>query len=139
MAQGRYNVILVMTDSLRKDHVGCYGNSWIRTPNIDRFAKESVMYTKAYPESLPTIPVRRAVYTGKRVFPFEPARRMRKGMPWIVNAGWQPLSDEDVTLSEVFKAAGYRTALIGDNYHLFEPGMNFNRGFDEWIFIRGQE
>ena len=139
MPRGRYNIILVLTDSLRKDYVGCYGNGWIRTPNIDRLAKESVMYTKAYPESLPTIPVRRAVYTGKRVFPFEPARRVKKGTPWIVQAGWQPLSDEDMALSEVFKAAGYRTALIGDNYHLFEPGMNFNRGFDEWIFIRGQE
>jgi len=69
MPRGRYNIILVLTDSLRKDYVGCYGNGWIRTPNIDRLAKESVMYTKAYPESLPTIPVRRAVYTGKRVFP----------------------------------------------------------------------
>jgi len=56
-----YNVILVIADSLRKDHVGCYGNSWIRTPNIDKFAKESVMYTKAYPESLPTIPVRLSI------------------------------------------------------------------------------
>lgn len=134
-----YNVILVMADSLRKDHVGCYGNTWIRTPNIDKFAKESVTYTKAYPESLPTIPVRRAVYTGNRVFPFEPTRRMRKGIPWIFHAGWQPLSNDDITLSEVFKLSGYRTALIGDNYHLFEPGMNFNRGFDEWIFVRGQE
>lgn len=134
-----YNVILIITDSLRKDHIGCYGNSWIRTPNIDQFAKESVIYTKAYPESLPTIPVRRAIYTGCRVFPFEPTRRMKKGIPWIINAGWQPLSDNDITLSEVFKSAGYRTALIGDNYHIFEPGMNFNRGFDEWIFIRGQE
>jgi arylsulfatase A-like enzyme len=139
MSRKHYNVILVIADSLRKDHVGCYGNDWIRTPNIDGFAKEAVMYTKAYPESLPTIPVRRAIYTGRRVFPFEPVRRMRKGIPWIANAGWQPLSDEDVTLSEVFKAAGYRTALIGDNYHLFEPGMNFNRGFDEWVFMRGQE
>jgi len=139
MSRKQYNVILVIADSLRKDHVGCYGNNWIKTPNIDRLAKEAVMYTKAYPESLPTIPVRRAIYTGRRVFPFKPVEHMRKGIPWIFHAGWQPLSDEDVTLSEVFKAAGYRTALIGDNYHIFEPGMNFNRGFDEWIFIRGQE
>jgi len=36
------NVIVVMADSLRKDHVGCYGNRWIKTPNIDRLASESM-------------------------------------------------------------------------------------------------
>ena len=137
MAKGKYNVILVIVDSMRKDHVGVYGGI-ARTPNIDRFAKESVMYTKAYPESMPTIPVRRAIYTGIRVFPFR-SHRMVKGIPWIGFFGWEPIPDEHITISEVFKAAGYRTALIGDNYHIFEPGMNFNRGFDEWIFIRGQE
>ena len=59
-------------------------------------------------------------------------------MPWRI-PGWEPIPDEHITLSEVLKYSGFRTALIGDNYHLFEPGMNFNRGFDEWIFIRGQE
>lgn len=133
----KYNVILIMTDTLRKDHVGVYG-SFARTPNINKFAKEGVIYTKAYPESLPTIPVRRAVYTGFRVFPFKP-EKLVKGAPWMLNFGWRPIPDEQITMSEIFKASGYRTALIGDNYHLFEPGMNFNRGFDEWIFIRGQE
>ena len=133
-----YNVILVVIDSLRKDHVGCYGGI-ARTPNIDALAKESVIYEDAYPESLPTIPVRRGLYTGKRIFPFVPSGRFAKGFPNVFMFGWEPLRDEDVTLSEVFKLKGYRTALIGDNYHLFEPGMNFNRGFDEWIFVRGQE
>ena len=137
MSSGGYNVILVIVDSLRKDHVGAY-DGIARTPNIDKFAKESVMYTKAYPESLPTIPVRRAIYTGIRIFPFK-THKIVKGIPWITLFGWQPIPDEHTTMSEVFKAVRYRTALIGDNYHIFEPGMNFNRGFDEWIFIRGQE
>jgi len=137
MAKGKYNVILVIMDSLRKDHVGAYDGS-AKTPNIDRFAKESVMYTKAYPESLPTIPVRIATYTGTRMFPFR-TRRLKKGIPYIMHYGWEPIPEELTSISEIFKAAGYRTALIGDNYHIFEPGMNFNRGFDEWIFIRGQE
>lgn len=135
--QPKFNVILVIADSLRKDHVGCYGNLWIKTPSIDSLAKESVMYTKAYPESLPTIPVRRAIYTGTRIFPFERFRHL-KGVPWR-HPGWEPLPEEHWSISEIFKELGYRTALIGDNYHIFEPTMNFNRGFDEWIFIRGQE
>ena len=47
------NVIIIMLDSLRYDHVGCYGNDWIKTPNIDRFADESVVFENAYPEGPP--------------------------------------------------------------------------------------
>jgi len=137
MTNKNYNVILVVLDSLRKDHVGAFGGS-AKTPYIDKFAEESVTYTKAYPESLPTIPVRLGMYTGTRVFPFR-TRTMKKGIPYIMFSGWEPIPEKLSSISEVFKTAGYRTALIGDNYHLFEPGMNFNRGFDEWIFIRGQE
>jgi Sulfatase len=49
------NVILVVIDSLRKDHIGAYGNSWIKTPNIDALTRESLRFSRAYPESLPTI------------------------------------------------------------------------------------
>lgn len=138
MVSGLYNVVLVIIDTLRWDHVGCLGGL-ARTPNIDRLCREGVVFTRAYPESLPTIPVRRAIYTGRRVFPFRDKPLLRRGIPWIKMAGWQPIPDEDTTLAEFLKGKGYRTALIGDNYHIFEPGMNFNRGFDEWVFIRGQE
>ncbi|MDQ3793218.1 MAG: sulfatase-like hydrolase/transferase, partial [Actinomycetota bacterium] len=49
------NVVLVIIDSLRKDHLGAYGNDWIETPNMDALAKESLRFERAYPESLPTI------------------------------------------------------------------------------------
>ena len=65
------NVILIILDTLRKDHVGIYGNKWIKTPNMDRLAKDSIIFDNAYPESLPTIPVRRAIHTGLRCFPFK--------------------------------------------------------------------
>lgn len=65
------NVVLVIIDTLRQDHVGCYGNKWIKTPYLDSLAKESVVFTQAYPESLPTLQVRRALHTGCRVFPFK--------------------------------------------------------------------
>lgn len=54
------NLILIILDSLRADHVGCYGNTWIRTPTLDALADESVVFTRAFPESLPTIPAQRA-------------------------------------------------------------------------------
>ena len=131
------NIVLVIIDSLRQDHVGAYGNNWIVTPHLDQFAKEAVLFTRCYPESLPTLPVRRALYTGKRVFPFHGHRDYRgdfSGAP-----GWGPILEERDTVAEILGEQGYRTAFITDTYHQFKPSKNFHRGFDEWIWIRGQE
>ncbi|MCW4020264.1 MAG: sulfatase [Candidatus Bathyarchaeota archaeon] len=131
------NVIVVMLDSLRKDHLGCYGNERIHTPNLDEFAKESVTFTRAFPEALPTIPVRKAMHTGMRAFPnrgYVP----RKG-DTVKIAGWEPMPENQITMSEVFKHEKYLTALFCSTYHMFKPSMNFHRGFTEWEWIRGQE
>ncbi len=93
------NVVLIVVDSLRQDHVGAYGNPWIKTPHMDAFAKEAMMYTRCYPDSLPTLQVRRALHTGVRSWPFkdfvDPDNRINfprnSGYPI---AGWGPLSDE---------------------------------------------
>lgn len=50
------NLVMIIIDTLRKDHCGCYGNEWIETPNLDALAKESAVFDAAYPESLPTLP-----------------------------------------------------------------------------------
>ena len=64
-------IFLIIFDTLRKDHTGnTYGNDWIKTPYFDEFAKDCLVFDKAYPESLPTLPVRRAIHTGIRTFPF---------------------------------------------------------------------
>lgn len=131
------NVILVVFDSLRADHVGCYGNAWIKTPNIDNFAKENVLFERAAPESLPTIQARRAMMTGNRLFPFRDWKP--KLGDNVISPGWAPLRESDITLSEILLDAGYRTAFITDTYHMFKASMNFQRGFKEWRWIRGQE
>jgi len=118
------NVIVIMLDSLRVDHLGCYGNSWIKTPNIDEFAKESTIFERAYAEGLPTIPVRTALFTGRYTLPFR---------------GWRHLDPNDILLAEILWNKGYRSALISDTYHMHKPRMGFSRGFDEVIWIRGQE
>jgi arylsulfatase A-like enzyme len=137
------NVVLILLDSLRADHVGCYGygptaEGWLcRTPAMDALAAESVRFTKAFPEALPTIPVRRAVHTGRRTFPFR---------DWVPQKGdtvraygWQRIPEEQVTLAETLQASGYTTAFVTDAYHQFKPSMNFHRGFDQWHWVRGQE
>ncbi len=135
------NIVLVVFDSLRKDCVGFYGKPYwgkVFTPHFDRFASESIIFTSAFPESLPTLPARRALYTGKRVYPFFNGDFRLKG-DFVGAAGWGPIPENQPTVSEILKEAGYRTALISDVYHMFKPSKNFWRGFDQWTFLRGQE
>jgi arylsulfatase A-like enzyme len=131
------NVILIILDSLRKDHVGAYGDGRIRTPNLDALAGESLRFSRAYPESLPTLPARRAIHTGLRTWPF------RNWSPpegeTFMPAGWQRIPEEQTTLSELLLGQGYNTVLFSDTQHLFKASMNFQRGFKVYDWIRGQE
>jgi len=130
------NVVIICTDTLRWDYLGCYGNDWIHTPNLDALARESALYLDAFAEGLPTIPVRRVLMTGRNIFPFD----YRPQKSDLVQAfGWHPLYDEDVTLSEHLGAQGYASAFFNDVYHMMKPGKNFHRGFGQWFWIRGQE
>ncbi len=131
------NIVLVILDSHRQDHVGAYGNDWIVTPHLDAFAKEATVFTRCYPESLPTLPVRRALHTGLRCYPFTGHKDYKgdfSGAP-----GWGPIPEEQTTVAEHLNARGYRTAFITDCYHQFKPSKNFHRGFDQWTWVRGQE
>ncbi|MGC9360944.1 MAG: sulfatase-like hydrolase/transferase, partial [Anaerolineae bacterium] len=60
------NLLVVVADTYRADYLGCYGNTWIQTPNLDQLASESVLFKDFYAEALPTLPVRRVFYTGRR-------------------------------------------------------------------------
>ena len=131
------NLVLIIIDTLRKDHCGCYGNGWIHTPGLDALAKESAVFDAAYPESLPTLPQRRAMHTGMRTFPFRNYRDHKGDIVKIY--GWQPIPEEQPTLSEILHHAGYHTGIVCDAYHCFKPSMNFARGFDQFIWLRGQE
>ena len=118
------NCIVCVADSFRRDHLGCYGNDWISTPNLDAFAAEAAVFEDAYQSSHPTLPNRQDHFIGKY------------GFPWY---GWGPLPREATVLSEVLVEAGVLTALIGDTYHMFKEGNWFHRGFSTWQWIRGQE
>jgi len=133
----KMNVVLVNLDSLRRDHVGAYGNPWIKTPNLDALAKESLRFTRPYPESIPTIDARRSVYTGTRTWPFR-GWVPQRGETFFP-AGWQRMPEDQVSITETLAENGYDTTLVTDTYHQFKPSMNFHRGFGVFDFIRGQE
>ncbi len=130
------NLLMIVSDTLRWDYVGAYGNTWIHTPHLDALAAGSALFLDAYAEGLPTINARRVIMTGRNTFPHY--YRLQKSDP-IQQHGWHPLYDEDVALAEHLRGRGYFTALFNDVYHLMKPGKNFHRGFDQWFWIRGQE
>jgi arylsulfatase A-like enzyme len=130
------NVVLVIIDSVRRDHVGAYGNRRIHTPNLDALARDSLQFTRPYPESMPTICARRAIHTGTRTWPFEnwqPAKGDEISL-W----GWQPIPNYQTTLAETLRREGYGTYFVTDNLHQFKASMNFHRGFGVFDFFRGQ-
>lgn len=129
------NVLVVMSDTLRPKFLGPYGNTWVKTPTLDKLAKESALFERAHPECLPTIPTRRTLHSGRRAFPF----RDYKATPWdnVYLPGWQPMSADEDTVAEALARAGYHCGFVGDVPHYFVPGNNFIRGFHQWDFVRG--
>ncbi len=79
------NVILVILDSLRKDHVGAYGDDRIKTPTLDAVAEEGLRFSRAHPDAMPTIPARTAIHSGMRTLPFK--------------VRWAPIPQKQTTLA----------------------------------------
>ncbi len=119
----KMNVIIIIADSMRADHVGCYGSK-VKTPNLDRLAREGALFEQAYSENLPTMPCRTAWWTGQYLF---------------TQRGWQQMEDSDYLLAEILWDEGVASAFITDVYHMHKPVYNCGRGFDTVVFVRGQE
>jgi arylsulfatase A-like enzyme len=132
----KLNFIHIGVDTWGADWVGAFGNQFIRTPNVDRLLARSAVFEDCYPEVLPTIPCRRSIYTGRRIFPSD---MIEQPDDQVKIRGWHQMYAEDVTLSEALRKSGYTTAIVSDLYHQFKPNKNFQRGFDSWRWIRGQE
>ena len=100
----RPNILLVITDQHRADHLGCYGNPIVRTPSIDRLAARGWSADRFYVSSPICMPNRSTLMTGR--------------MPSLhgVRHNGIPLSLDLTTFPEVLRAHGYRTALIGKSH-----------------------
>ncbi|MCE5215410.1 sulfatase [bacterium] len=118
------NLIVIVADTCRQDHLGCYGNEWMHTENLDALAEESVIFESCYTASFPTVPHRADCFLGRYGFPCY---------------GWGPLPRQWPTLAETLTGAGYVTQLIHDTPHFSRRGFNYERGFQGWRWIRGQE
>jgi arylsulfatase A-like enzyme len=136
-ASERRNVVLIVIDSLRADHLHCYGARSMHTPNIDELARGSVCFRRVFPEGMPTMPARRALMSGRRSYPF------RDWQPWAGMAkrpGWQPIQPGTETLITALRRGGWWTSYVTDNPFLgytrvLEP---FRRTPDRFVRIDGQ-
>lgn len=133
------NVIAICSDTFRADHLGCYGNPWIKTPNLDRLAKEGIVFENAYAEGLPTIPARKVYFTGRRQFPRWEIKPSKEDPGLSDQPGWNPLKEDEISIAEILGQQGILTALITDVFHMFKPNQNLHRKFHSWQWIRGQE
>ncbi|WP_139958995.1 arylsulfatase [Flavicella sediminum] len=118
------NVILILTDDLGIGDLGCMGNPWLKTPNIDAFYKESVRMTDFHVTPLCT-PTRAAIMTGR--YPINNGA-------WATFKGRDALSQSSITMADIFKKNGYTTGMfgkwhLGDNY----PTRPTDCGFDTAI------
>jgi arylsulfatase A-like enzyme len=118
------NLVVVIADTFRRDHLGPYGSTYAKTPCLDELGKQSVVFENVFADGLPTIPCRRVYHTGKSVLP---------------NALWIPNPAGEINISQILGAHGFWTGLVSDVYHYFKPDMNLHVGFDTWEWIRGQE
>lgn len=97
----RPDILVIMTDQLRRDALGAYGCDWIPTPNLDRLAAEGVTFDNATCDNPICTPSRASILTGKMV-PWHGVRRVHDVLP-----------DDEVMFPERLRQAGYRTALVG--------------------------
>jgi arylsulfatase A-like enzyme len=123
------NIILVIIDTLRYDHITANvvaegGKPEIQTPNLDRLVARSWNYRRAFTASFPTIPHRNDVIKGRYGAPFH---------------RWQPLDCDVPNIPQVLREHGYCSQLIHDTPHLVNGGHRFDYPFDAWTPVRGAE
>ena len=125
----RPDIVLIVVDTLRRDHVGAYGYPRPTTPAIDALAAENVIFANAYANANWTKPSVASLLTGLYV--------SQHGVTHVVtSAAGQPpmtqkLPDEVTTLAETMRSAGYRTIGVVDNVHL-SAKLGFSQGFQTW-------
>ena len=131
----RPNIILIVADDLGYGDLGAYGQQRIRTPNLDRMAREGLRFTQFYAGSTVCAPSRSVLMTGRHT-----GRTPIRGNNPVLPIGQKPLPDSSVTIAEVLQEAGYTTGAFG-KWGLGAPGSEgvpHKQGFDRFFGYIGQ-
>lgn len=117
--------VFVLFDSLNRHLLRPYGGTRIPTPNFDRLARRAVTFENHYVGSLPCMPARRDMQTGRLSF---------------LHRSWGPMEPFDNSFPELLSDAGIYSHLITDHFHYWEDGgATYHTRYDSHEFIRGQE
>ncbi len=115
------NIVILGIDSLRADHMSCYGYNRLTTPHLDRFAQGGTLFENTFSAYTPTTPGYGSMLTGMDVFSTQVVALRHKG----------PLRAEVKTLPEILKEQGYNTTCVGFT------GNPSSRGFDTFLNFAG--
>ncbi len=117
--------IMVMFDTLNRHMLPPYGCEWTHAPNFERLAERTVTFDNAYVGSMPCMPARRELHTGRYNF---------------LHRSWGPLEPFDDSMPQILHHNGIYTHLVSDHYHYWEDGgATYHNRYSSWEFERGQE
>ncbi len=117
--------VMLMFDSLNRHMLSPYGCDWVKTPNFQRLADRSVTFDTSYVGSMPCMPARRELHTGRYNF---------------LHRSWGPLEPFDDSMPSLLKGNGVYTHLVSDHYHYWEDGgCTYHTRYSSWEAVRGQE
>ncbi|MFW6153728.1 MAG: sulfatase [Planctomycetota bacterium] len=117
--------ILVLFDSLARAYLPPYGNDWVQAPNFARLAQRSLTFDRCYVGSMPCMPARRELHTGRYNF---------------LHRSWGPLEPFDDSMPELLKRNGVYTHLVSDHLHYGEDGGGtYHTRYGSWEVERGQQ
>ena len=117
--------IVVMFDSLNRHMLPPYADTFVQAPNFERLAARSAAFDNFYAGSMPCMPARRELHTGRYNF---------------LHRSWGPLEPFDDSMPEMLRRAGVHTHLVSDHPHYWEDGgATYHTRFSTWEFFRGQE
>ena len=117
--------IMVMYDSLSKGFLSPYGCEFVHTPNFERLAKKTVRFDNFFVGSMPCMPARRELHTGRYNF---------------LHRGWGPVEPFDDSMPQILREHGTYTHLVTDHYHYLEDGgATYHNRYSSFEIFRGQE
>lgn len=117
--------IIVLFDSLNRKYLPPYGDTEVIAPNFQRLAEKTVTFDTCYAGSLPCMPARREMHTGRYNF---------------LHRNWGPIEPFDESVPNILSDSGIYTHLVTDHAHYWEDGgCTYHTRFNSWEAVRGQQ
>ena len=114
-----------MYDTLCRHFMPTYGNDWIKAPNFERLAQKSIQFENFYVGSMPCMPARREMHTGRYNF---------------LHRSWGPLEPFDDSMPEILHRSGVHSHKVTDHLHYWEDGgATYHQRYTTFDLVRGQE